>query len=164
MFKRRITNQNFVYDRITSRFTFGKSYYLAVKKFFDFILLSKYKKNKIKFRRKYNFACCFFMGEKFGLSNWGRDSGSSFFENRVLRKAFGHENEVDEKTTWRTLSSEQFYNLYCSLNIIPAIRSRIWDGLGMHAWIWDKYIKGLVAKCDEKIPLWRSWSRWENNI
>ena len=45
------------------------------------------------------------------------------FENRVLRRIFGSKrDEVREE--WRKLHSEGLNDLYCSLNIVRAIKSR----------------------------------------
>jgi hypothetical protein len=45
------------------------------------------------------------------------------FENRVLRRIFGHKrNEVTGE--WRNLHSEGLHNLYSSPNIIRQIKSR----------------------------------------
>jgi hypothetical protein len=45
------------------------------------------------------------------------------FENRVLRRIFGHKR--DEVTgDWRKLHNEELHNLYSSPNIIRMIKSR----------------------------------------
>ena len=45
------------------------------------------------------------------------------FENRVLRRIFGPKR--DEVTgEWRKLHNEELNNLYCSPNIVRAIKSR----------------------------------------
>jgi len=46
------------------------------------------------------------------------------FENRVLRKVYGH--KIDEVTEeWRRLHNEKLYDLYCSPNTIRMIRKRV---------------------------------------
>jgi hypothetical protein len=46
------------------------------------------------------------------------------FENRVLRRIFGHKR--DEVTgEWRKLHNEELNDLYCSLNIVRVIKQRI---------------------------------------
>ena len=43
------------------------------------------------------------------------------FENRVLRRIFGHER--DEVTgEWRKLHNEELNDLYCSPNIVQVIK------------------------------------------
>jgi hypothetical protein len=40
---------------------------------------------------------------------------SKTFENRVLRRIFGHESD-EMAGDWRNLHNEESYNLYCSPN------------------------------------------------
>ena len=45
------------------------------------------------------------------------------FENTTLRKTFGSKtNEVTAE--WRTLHNQDFYDLYCSPNIIQVMQKR----------------------------------------
>ena len=44
--------------------------------------------------------------------------------NRVLRRIFGPKRD-DVTRQWRKLHNEELNDLYCSLNIIRAIKSRI---------------------------------------
>jgi hypothetical protein len=50
------------------------------------------------------------------------------FENRVLREIFGSKrNEVTGE--WRKLHNEELHDLYCSLDIVRVIKSRMrWAG------------------------------------
>jgi hypothetical protein len=50
------------------------------------------------------------------------------FENRVLRRIFGHK-WVDVAGDWIRLHNEELHNFYASLNIIRVIKSRVrWVG------------------------------------
>jgi hypothetical protein len=44
------------------------------------------------------------------------------FENRVLRRIFGHKREEDR--SWRKLHDDEFHNLHSSPNIVRMIKSR----------------------------------------
>jgi hypothetical protein len=44
------------------------------------------------------------------------------FENRVLRRIFGHKREEDG--SWRKLHNDELHNLYSSPNIVRVIKSR----------------------------------------
>jgi hypothetical protein len=46
------------------------------------------------------------------------------FGNRVLRRIFGPKGQ-DEIVGWRRVHNEELHNLYSSLNIIKAIKSRM---------------------------------------
>jgi hypothetical protein len=50
-------------------------------------------------------------------------------ENRVLRRIFGHKRE-EVAGGWRRLHNEELHNLYDSLNIILAIKSRKMKWMG----------------------------------
>jgi hypothetical protein len=52
------------------------------------------------------------------------------FENRVLRRTFGHKREEDE--SWRKLHNDELHSLYSSPNIIMVVKSRKmrWAGHG----------------------------------
>jgi hypothetical protein len=45
------------------------------------------------------------------------------FENRVLRRIFGHKRE-EVAGGWRRLHNEEFHNLYASPSIISVFKSR----------------------------------------
>jgi hypothetical protein len=51
------------------------------------------------------------------------------FENRVLRRTFGHKRE-EVAGSWRRLYNEELHNLYASPNIIRVIKWRMrWVGM-----------------------------------
>jgi hypothetical protein len=80
------------------------------------------------------------MDAKLGLSLLGEEHRLGFFENRVLRKIFGHRREEDG--SWRKLDNDEIHNLYSSPNIIRVIKSwklrgaghvaRMGEGRGVH--------------------------------
>jgi hypothetical protein len=87
------------------------------------------------------------------------------FENRVLRREFGHKR--DEVTgEWRKLHNEELNDLYCSPNIVRVVKPRrmkwaghvasMAEGRGVH--------RVLVGKPEGKKPLGRPRHRWEDNI
>jgi hypothetical protein len=45
------------------------------------------------------------------------------FENRVLRRIFGHKRE-EVMEGWRRLHNEKLHNLYASPNVVREIKSR----------------------------------------
>jgi hypothetical protein len=53
------------------------------------------------------------------------------FENRVLRRIFGGSKRDEATGEWRKLHNEELCDLYCSPNIIRAIKLRRmrWPGL-----------------------------------
>jgi len=87
------------------------------------------------------------------------------FETRVLRRILGprRDNVTGE---WRKLNNEELNDLYCSPNIVRAIKpTRI-------SWAWhvarirerrDVY-RLLVVKPEGKRPLGRPRHRWEDKI
>ena len=87
------------------------------------------------------------------------------FENRALRRIFGPKRD-GVRGEWRKLHNEELNDLYCSPNIVRAIKSRrlrwaghvarMGEGRGVH--------KVLVGKPVGKGPLGRRRRRWEDNI
>jgi hypothetical protein len=88
-----------------------------------------------------------------------------FFENRVLRRIFGPKR--DEVTgEWRRLHNKELYVLYCSPNIIRAIKSRRLRWARHVARMGERRgaYRVLVAKPEGRRPLGRPRRRWEDNI
>ena len=85
-------------------------------------------------------------------------------ENRVLR-IFGPKR--DEVTwEWRKVHNEKLNDLYCSPNIMRAIKSRRMRWAG-HVALMEAQrgvYKILVGKHEGKRPLGRPRRRWEDNI
>jgi hypothetical protein len=84
---------------------------------------------------------------------------------RVLRRIFGCKR--DEVTgEWRKLHNEELHYLYCSPNILRAIKSRKMRWAGHVACMGGGRLvcRVLVGKPEEKRPLGRPRLRWEGNI
>jgi hypothetical protein len=86
------------------------------------------------------------------------------FENRVLRKIFGHKREEDR--SWRKLHNDEFHNLYSSPNIIRVIKSRRmrWAGHVARMEEGRGVYRVLLGRPEGKRPLGRPRRRWEDNI
>jgi hypothetical protein len=89
------------------------------------------------------------------------------FENRIPSRIFGPKR--DELTgEWRKLQNEELRNLYSSLNIIRQIEPRRirWRACGTVAHMGEKRKVDMVlmGKPEERRPLRRLRSRWEDGI
>jgi hypothetical protein len=85
------------------------------------------------------------------------------FENRVLRRTFGAKR--DEATEKCRKLQKQELNLYCSLNTVQLMKSRIMRLAGHVARLGERRIQGFCWKNPEgKRPLGRPSCRWEDNI
>jgi hypothetical protein len=87
------------------------------------------------------------------------------FENRVLRRIFGHKR--DEVTgEWRRLHNEELIHLYSSSNFIQVVKSRRmrWAGHVARMGEGKGAYKILVGRPEERRPLGRPRRRWEDNI
>ena len=86
------------------------------------------------------------------------------FENRVLSRIFGPER--DEVTgEWRKVHNEELTDLYCSLNIVRVIKSRIrWTENVARMGERRGVYRVLVGKPEGKRQLRRPRRRWEDNI
>jgi hypothetical protein len=87
------------------------------------------------------------------------------FENRVLRRIFGHKRE-EVMGQWRKLHSWVLHNLYSSPDIMRQIKSRTvrWAGYVVQMKEGRNVYRVLVGRPIEKRPLGRSRHRWENGI
>jgi hypothetical protein len=86
------------------------------------------------------------------------------FENRVLRRIFGHKR--DEATgDWRRLPNEELNDLYSSPNIIRVIKSRRlrWAGHVARMGEGRGAYRILVGRPEGRRPLGRPRRRWEDN-
>jgi hypothetical protein len=87
------------------------------------------------------------------------------FENRVLRRVFGHKRgEVTGE--WRKLHNKELNDLYSLPNIVRVVKSRRmrWAGHVAHMGDDRDVYRLLVGKPEEKRPLGRPRRRWEDNI
>ena len=105
----------------------------------------------------------------YGCETWSltlrEERRLSAFENRVLRRIFGHKR--DEITgEWRKLHNEELNDLYCSPNIVRVIKSRGMGWAGHVACMGEE--RGaytvLVGKPEGKRSMGRPRGRWEDNI
>jgi len=87
------------------------------------------------------------------------------FENRVLTRIFGPKR-VKVTGKRRKLHNEELNGLYCSPNIVRAIKSRRKRWLGHVACMGDGrgMYRVLVGKPEGNRPLGRPWHRWEYNM
>jgi hypothetical protein len=87
------------------------------------------------------------------------------FENRVLRRIFGHKGD-EVRGEWRKFHSGVFYNLYSFANIIRQITSRrmLCAGHGEHIGEKRKLYKLLVVKHEGKSSFGSPGHTWVNAI
>jgi hypothetical protein len=87
------------------------------------------------------------------------------FENRVLRRIFGHKRE-EMAGGWRRLHSEEFHNLHTSPNTIRVIKSRRmrWTGYVVRMGYMRRAYKMLIGKPEWKRQLGRPGYKGEDNI
>jgi hypothetical protein len=87
------------------------------------------------------------------------------FENRVLRRVFGHRR--DEVTgEWRKLHNEELNDLYSLPNIVRVVKSRRMRWAGPGARMGDERVvhRVLVGTPEGKRPLGGPRRIWEDNI
>ena len=105
----------------------------------------------------------------YGCETWSltlREEGRlRVFENRAFRIIFGPKR--DQVTgEWRKLHNEELNDLYCSPNIVRAIKSRRmrWAGHVARMGEGRGVYRVLVGKPEGRRPLGRPRRRWEDNI
>jgi hypothetical protein len=87
------------------------------------------------------------VGVKLGLSR--KERRQRVFENRVLKRIFGHKR--DEVTgEWRKLHNEELHILYLSPNIIRQIKSSRMRWAGHVARMGEKSVHGFGGKAKRK--------------
>ena len=87
------------------------------------------------------------------------------FENRVLRRIFGH-NREEVTGDWRKLHDEELNDLYSSPNIIRVtkLRRMCWVGYVARKRERRCVYGALVRKPERKRTLGRPRRRWDDNI
>jgi len=87
------------------------------------------------------------------------------FENRVLRRVFGHKRD-EVRGEWRKLYNEELSDMYSLPNIVQVVKSRRmrWAGHVAHMGQGRGVHRVLVGKPEGKRPLGRPRRRWEDNI
>jgi hypothetical protein len=85
------------------------------------------------------------------------------FENRVLRRIFGHKRD---KVTgvWRKLHNEKLNDLYSSSTIVGVVKSRRMKWAGHVARMEESRVQGFGGKPEGKRPQRRPRRKWEGNI
>jgi hypothetical protein len=86
------------------------------------------------------------------------------FENRVLRRIFGHKRD-EVMGEWRKLNNEELNGLFFSPNIVWVIKLRRMRWAGHVACMGERRgaYRVLVGKPEGMRPLGRPWHRWEDN-
>jgi len=121
-----LTNQNFIQEEIKSRLKSGNACYPSVQNLLSSSLLSK--NLKIKIHRTITLLIVLYGCETWSLT-LREERKLRVFENRVLRRIFGHKrDEVTDE--WRKLHNEELTVQYSSMNILRVIKSRTmrWAG------------------------------------
>jgi hypothetical protein len=157
-----LTNQKAIQEEIKSTLKSGNCLLVYGAETFVFCFVIKnFKYNVIQ---KYNFACCFVWVTTWSLT-LKQKLRLSMFENRMLRRIFGHKK--DEVTgEWRKLYNEELKYLYPSPNIVRVIESSRMRWVVYVARMGERrhVYKVLVGKSEGKRPLGRLRRRWEDNI
>jgi hypothetical protein len=156
-----LTNQNDIPDEIKSRLNSENACYYSVQNLLSSCFISKNLKIKI-------YKTVILPVVLYGCETWSltlrEEQRLRVFENRLLRKIFGHKREEDG--SWRKLHNDELHSLYSSPNIVRVIKSRrvrwaehvarMGEGRGVY--------RVLVGRPEGKRPLRRPRWRWEDNI
>jgi hypothetical protein len=114
-----LTNQNDIQDEIKSRLNSGNACYYSVQSLLSSLLMPKNLKIKI-------YKTVILPVVLYGCETWSlslrEEHRLRVFENRVLRRIFGPEEEEDG--SWRKLHNDELHRLYSSPNIFRVIKSR----------------------------------------
>jgi len=157
-----LTSENSIQEEIKSRFMSGNACNHSVPNLLSSSLLSKNLKFKIH-------RTVILPVVVYGCETWPltlrEEQRLSVFENRVLRRVFGHKR-AEVTGDWRKLHNEELNDYYSSLNIIQIIKVRKMRWEGHVALLGERrgtYMV-LVGKPEGKRPLGRRRHIWEDNI
>jgi hypothetical protein len=105
----------------------------------------------------------------YGFETWSltlsKEHRLKVFENRALRRIFGHKSEK-VIGGWRRLHNEELRNLYASPNVIRETESvgKRWVGHVKCMEVMRSAYTNLVGNSGGKRPLGISRCRWEDDI
>jgi hypothetical protein len=71
----------------------------------------------------------------------GEEHRLRVFENRVLRRIFGHKRKEDG--SWRKLHNDELHSPYSSPNIVTVIKSRRMRWVGHVAHMEERFLQGF---------------------
>jgi hypothetical protein len=154
-------NQNSIHEEMNCRLKSEHACYHSVHNLLSSRLLSK--KIYIKVQGKIILPLVLYGCETWSLA-LKEEHTLRVFENRVLRRIF--EPKMDEVTgEWKSLHSDELYDLYFSPNIIRVIKSRIMRWVGHVALMGER--KGayriLIGRLEGRRPLGRQRRGWEDD-
>jgi hypothetical protein len=157
-----LTDQNCIHGEIKSRLNSRNACYYSVQSLLSSRLLSRNVEVKIC-------KTIILPVVLYGCETWSltlrKEHRLRAFENRVLRRIF--EPKKNEITgDWSKFYSEDLHIVYSSPNIIGQIKSRRMRWAGHVARMGEerKVYKVLVGKPEDKRPLGRPRSRWEDGM
>jgi len=157
-----LRDQNYIQEEIKRRLLSGNAYYHLVQNILSSSLLSE--NLKIKIYRTIILHVVLYGCETWSLP-WREERRLRVFENRVLRRIFGHwRDEVTGEL--RKLHNEELNDLCSSPGIVRVIKSRRMRWAGHVACMGERrgVYRVLVGKLEGKRPLGRPRRRWEDNI
>jgi hypothetical protein len=162
MFRNNTNRSKFMYEEFKSRLNSGIACCHSVQSLLFSHLLCR--NVKVKIYKTIILPFVLYGSETCSLT-LGEEHSLRAFENRVLRRIFGHKR--DEATgEWRKLHSGELHNSYSSPNIIRQIKSRRMSCVGHVASMGEerKVYKIWVGRHEGKRLFERPRYRWEDGI
>jgi hypothetical protein len=157
-----LTDQNCIHEEIKSKINSGNACYHSVQSLLSSRLLSR--NVKVRIYKTIILSVVLYRCETSSVT-LRKEHRLRVFENRVLKRIFiSKRDEVTEK--WRKLHNEELHNLSSSPDIIMQIKSRRtkWAVHVARTAKERKFYKVMVEKPEEKRPLGRSRSKWDDGI